>query len=81
MDAKKGNFWKTAYKGIYVHKPEWKAVVIADSPNRGGHTIDIHELSQTTFKGEWKASLGEVLSFDNPNDAKFTYVKCPRNLY
>jgi hypothetical protein len=77
---KKGNIWKTIYKGIYVHKPKQKAVVIGEGPNTGGYTIDIRELSKTTYKGEWNISLSEGLSFDNPNDAKFIFVKCSGNL-
>jgi hypothetical protein len=77
---KKGNIWRTTYKGIYVLRPEQKAVVIGDRLNTGGYTIDINELTQTTYKGEWNISLSEGLSFDNPNDAKFTFIKCSGNL-
>ena len=77
---KRGNIWKTIYKGIYVHKPGQKAVIIGDGPNTGGYIVDIYELTQTTYKGEWNAKLSEDLSFENQNDAKFTFVKCSGNL-
>jgi len=77
---KRGDIWKTIYRGIYVHKPGQKTVVIVDGPNTGGYIVDIYKLTQTTYKGEWKTSLSQGISFENPNDAKFTFVKCSGNL-
>jgi hypothetical protein len=73
---KKGSIWKTSYRGIYVPKPELNSVVIADGPSMGGYVVNIYELNQTTYRGEWNTEVSDGLSFDNPEDAKFTYVRC-----
>ncbi|WP_404783694.1 hypothetical protein [Altericista sp. CCNU0014] len=70
---KKNSQWKNVYQGIYVRYPERNTVVIGDGPNMGGETIGVYELTRLKYRGEWK---GNELSFDNPDDAKFTYVRC-----
>jgi hypothetical protein len=71
---KKNSKWKNVYQGIYVRNPERNSVIIGDGPNMGGETIDVYELTRSKYRGEWKSS--NELSFDNPEDAKFTYVRC-----
>jgi hypothetical protein len=73
---KKGSTWNISYRGIYVPKPELNSVFIADGPNMGGYVVNIYELNQTIYRGAWNTELSEGLSFDNPEDAKFTYVRC-----
>lgn len=75
---KKNGAWKTMYKGIYVHRPKQNSIVIGDGPNMGGAVIDIYKLTQTYYKGEWNVSASEGLTIENPDDAKFSYVKCPK---
>jgi hypothetical protein len=76
MEKKKG-VWQTLYRGIYVTSPQQpNSIIIGDGPNMGGYLVDIHELTSRTLKGEWNDNASEGLTFDNPEDAKFSYVRC-----
>jgi hypothetical protein len=78
---KKGAAWKVSYRGIYVRDPKRGSVITADGPNMGGYVVDIYELSKKTFRGEWNTQLSDGLSFYNPEDAKFTYTRCPGKVF
>ncbi|WP_193982715.1 hypothetical protein [[Phormidium] sp. LEGE 05292] len=74
---KKNGFWQTSYQGIYVTSPQNpNSIIIGDGPNMGGSVVDIRELTRSTLKGEWNVNASEGLTFDNPEDAKFSYVRC-----
>lgn len=76
MEKKKGR-WQTLYRGIYVTSPQQpNSIIIGDAPNMGGYLVDINELTRNTLKGEWNVNASEGLTFDNPEDAKFSYVRC-----
>lgn len=74
---KKNGGWQSSYRGIYVTSPQQpNSIIIGDGPNMGGSVVDIHELTRSSLKGEWNANASEGLTFDNPEDAKFSYVRC-----
>ncbi|OKH39595.1 hypothetical protein NIES2119_04770 [[Phormidium ambiguum] IAM M-71] len=76
MEKKKGR-WQTLYRGIYLTSPQQPdSIIIGDGPNMGGYLVDINELTRNTLKGEWNVNASEGLTFDNPEDAKFSYVRC-----
>ncbi|MEM8781091.1 MAG: hypothetical protein AAGF26_19980 [Cyanobacteria bacterium P01_G01_bin.49] len=86
MEKKQGS-WITNFEGIYAPLNDNKlnnmgleipgAVMIAESANQGGNIVEIHKLNQTTYSGMWNTKLSEGLSFDNPDEAFFAYVRCP----
>jgi hypothetical protein len=89
MEKKSGR-WKTLYSGIYFPYPKSKisllqrespkalgAIYIAERPNAGGDTVEIHTLTSNKYSGKWNASWSDGLSFENPRDAFFDFVKCP----
>jgi len=81
MEKKKGS-WTTNFEGIYVPLNNTNletpgAVIISERANQGGNYVEIHKLNQTTYSGMWNTKLSEGLSFDNPDDAFFAYVRCP----
>lgn len=82
--------WENSYEGIYVPmerellselqagSPEvLNAVIVADGPNMGGAVMEVHDIAQDEFRGMWNVKWSEGLSFENPNDAFFSFVKCP----
>jgi hypothetical protein len=82
--------WKTRYSGIYSPFPQSKlaqlqreepialgAVYVGDHPNAGGSTMEIHSLTSNRYRGKWNTSWSEDLSFENPKDAFFDFVRCP----
>ncbi|XWK88729.1 MAG: hypothetical protein U7127_01305 [Phormidium sp.] len=74
---KKNGRWQSSYQGIYVTSPQNpNSIIIGDGPNMGGSVVDIRELTRNTLKGEWNVNASEGLTFDNPEDAKFSYVRC-----
>lgn len=76
MEKKNGR-WENLYRGIYVTSPQQpNSIIIGDGPNMGGYLVDIHELTRNTLKGEWNVNASEGLTFDNPEDAKFSYIRC-----
>jgi hypothetical protein len=78
---KKGAAWKVSYQGIFMSNSSKNTVVIADGLNMGGNVIDIFELNKKTFRGKWNVEASDGLSFDNPEDAKFTYVRCSGQVF
>ncbi|MEO0455442.1 MAG: PPC domain-containing protein [Cyanobacteria bacterium P01_A01_bin.114] len=79
--------WETAYKGVYGTLSPAKidelgitssgAIYVADQPNAGGYTIEILALDDRRYEGFWNVQLSEGLSFENPDDAYFSYERCP----
>ncbi|MEL6554620.1 MAG: hypothetical protein AAFQ63_14305 [Cyanobacteria bacterium J06621_11] len=82
--------WQASYDGVYVltnaeqlsevqrSSPEAiGAVIVGENFNTGGSTLEVHELSPSTFRGKWNVDLSEGLSFENPEDALVDFVKCP----
>ena len=70
--------WRSVYTGIYViDSQNPNSIVIAEGRDMGGDVITISELTPNTFKGEWNVSMSEELNFDHPEDAVFSYIKCP----
>ncbi|MEO1400471.1 MAG: PPC domain-containing protein [Cyanobacteria bacterium J06635_1] len=79
--------WQTAYKGIYGPLSPEKitefgitspgAIYVGDHPNAGSYTIEILALNEQQYDGFWNVQLSEGLSFDNPDDAYFSYERCP----
>jgi hypothetical protein len=82
--------WKTRYSGIYFAFPQSRlarlqrespvalgAVHVGDHPNAGGNTVEIHSLTSNRYSGKWNTSWSEGLSFENPKDAFFDFVRCP----
>lgn len=79
--------WQTAYKGIYgplspekinefgITSPS--AIYVGDQPNAGGYTVEILALNDQQYDGFWNVQLSEGLSFENPDDAYFSYERCP----
>lgn len=79
---KKNGRWDTSYRGIYVTSPQQpNSIIISDGPNMGGSVVDIRELTRRTLKGEWNANASEGLTFDKPEDAKFSYVRCSGSVW
>lgn len=79
---KKNGRWQTSYKGIYLASPQNpNSIIIGDGPNMGGSVVDIRELTRSTLKGEWNANASEGLTFDNPEDAKFSHVRCSGSVW
>ncbi|HEY9625788.1 MAG TPA: hypothetical protein V6C84_00665 [Coleofasciculaceae cyanobacterium] len=83
----KNGRWNTLYEGIYFPLDDRRlnrlslkspgAVIVADGPNMGGSMIEVHTLTQATYSGMWNVALSDGLSFDNPDNAFFAYVRCP----
>ncbi|MEM9908405.1 MAG: hypothetical protein AAF921_25615, partial [Cyanobacteria bacterium P01_D01_bin.44] len=79
--------WETAYKGIYTPLSPDKinefgitspgAIYVGDQPNAGGYTVEILALNNQQYDGFWNVQLSEGLSFENPDDAYFSYERCP----
>lgn len=88
LQRKSGNYWNTIFKGVYITisendfkskgVKEQGAVVIAEGLNMGGSVVQIQTLNADSFKGYWDVNMSEGLSFDNPNDAFFEFVRCQK---
>jgi hypothetical protein len=82
-----GGNWSTQYEGFYIPLDDNKlselglettgAVVVAPHPNAGGNLMEVHTLTETSYSGMWNAALSDGLSFDDPDDAFFSYIRCP----
>jgi hypothetical protein len=83
LERKRRSKWTVQYEGIYIPNDtmskgtKWQgAVIIADGPSQGGNLVRLEIISTTRLKGFWDAEASEGLSFDNPKDALFDYVRC-----
>lgn len=87
---KQSGSWQTLYDGAYgIPGAEYMsevqrsspeaigAVVVGEGFNTGGSTLEIHELTQSTFIGEWRVDMNDELSFENPEDALVNFERCP----
>jgi hypothetical protein len=83
LERKRGGKWTMQYEGIYKPKAlkykgtkEAGTIVIADGPSQGGNIVRLEIISADRLKGYWDTEASEGLSFDNPKDALFDYVRC-----
>jgi len=87
---KKDGVWKNSFEGIYLpmegellsvlqrESPEaLNAVIVAEGPSMGGSVAEVHEATQDALRGMWNVKWSEDLSFENPNDAFFSFSRCP----
>jgi hypothetical protein len=81
--------WLTQNDGLYVPVPEKEfrnfgvrergAITIFIAPQQDGLLIQIQALNDSRYRGYWdtESDSGVVISFNNPKDAFFDYVRCP----
>lgn len=82
--------WETVYDGIYLTVPEKDlaaqgvrergAIIITECPQTDGYLVHIQWLTPSAYRGYWDTNPDApiVVTFKNPKDAFFRYVRCPQ---